>query len=247
MLPREEVLRLEEMNFNAWPALKTVHYDGWLLRCTGGASRRPNSVNCVRASTIPLGEKIEAAAALYARWRQRVVFRLTPLADEGLDLMLEQRGYAIEEPTFVQLAEIKPPASAFDAHIFICASDAWIEAAADIRGLTDEEASIFAMQHRTVAIDSAWALIKMNETPVAVGVVAIERGWAGLHGIHVAKSVRRQGLARKLSEDLLGFAYARGARRAWLQVAQGNAAALPLYERLGFHTAYGYHHRVGIN
>jgi ribosomal protein S18 acetylase RimI-like enzyme len=87
----------------------------------------------------------------------------------------------------------------------------------------------------------------MNETPVAVGVVAIERGWAGLHGIHVAKSVRRQGLARKLSEDLLGFAYARGARRAWLQVAQGNAAALLLYESLGFHTAYGYHHRVGIS
>jgi ribosomal protein S18 acetylase RimI-like enzyme len=224
-----------------------VHYDGWLLRCTGGASRRPNSVNCVRASTIPLGEKIKAAAALYARWRQRAVFRLTPLADEGLDRMLEQRGYTIEEPTFVQVAEIKPTTSAVYAHVFTDANDTWIEAAASIRGLTGEEASIFAMQHRTVAIDSAWALIKVNEKPVAVGVVAIERGWAGLHGIYVAKSVRRQGLARKLSEDLLGFSYARGARRAWLQVAQANATALPLYDGLGFRTAYSYHHRVGIS
>lgn len=244
-MTRDEVLQLEEMNFNAWPALKTVHYDGWLLRCTGGASRRPNSVNCVAPSTIPLAQKIDAAAALYAHWRQRLVFRLTPLADEGLDRMLEQRGYTIEEPTFVQLAEITKPAIARDAVVFDHASDAWIDAATRIRSLSGEEAVIFAAQHRAVAINSAWAMIEMNGHPVAVGIAAIERGWAGLHGIHVAKGVRRQGLARKISEVLLGFAHARGARRAWLQVAQANAAALPLYHGLGFRSAYSYHHRVG--
>lgn len=243
-MTRDEVLQLEELNFNAWPALKTVHYDGWLLRCTGGASRRPNSVNCVAPSTIPLGEKIDAAAALYARWRQRLVFRLTPLADEGLDRMLEQRGYTIEEPTFVQLAEIKEVASAQDTVVFDHASDAWIEAATSVRGLSGEEAVIFAAQHRAVAVGSAWSLVQMSGRPVAVGIAAIERGWAGLHGIHVANGVRRQGLARKLSEVLLGFSYARGARRAWLQVAQSNLAALPLYHGLGFRTAYSYHHRV---
>jgi ribosomal protein S18 acetylase RimI-like enzyme len=246
-MTRDEVLRLEEMNFNAWPAFRTVYYDGWLLRCTGGASRRPNSVNCVSPSTIALGEKVDTAAALYARWRQRVVFRLTPLADDDLDRFLEQRGFTIEEPTFVQLAEIKPAPPAADTHIFTEANSAWIEAASGMRGLTGDEASIFALQHRAVAIDSAWALITVNEQPVAAGVVAIERGWAGLHGIHVAKSVRRQGLARKVSEVLLGFAYARGARHAWLQVAQANAAALPLYHSLGFRNAYSYHHRVGIS
>lgn len=243
-MTRDEVLALEEMNFNAWPALKTVHYDGWLLRCTGGASRRPNSVNCVTPSTFPLEAKIDAAAALYARWRQRLVFRLTPLADEGLDRVLEQRGFAIEEPTFVQLADVQPAPMPGDVHIFGAASDAWIAAAIRVRGLSGEEAGVFAAQHRAVAIDSGWALIEAIGRPAAVGVVAIERGWAGLHGIHVAKGVRRQGLARKLSEVLLGFAYARGARRAWLQVAQANTAALPLYHSFGFRTVYSYHHRV---
>ena len=243
-MTREEVLAFEEMNFNAWPALKTVHYDGWLLRCTGGASRRPNSVNCVTASTIPLGEKIELATALYARWRQRLVFRLTPLADEGLDQELERRGFAIEEPTYVQGADIGPSPISGDVHVFGAANDAWIDAAMSIRELAGEDAAVFASQHRAVAIDSAWALIKVGEHPVAVGIAALERGWAGLHGIHVAKSVRHQGFARKLSQDLLGFAYARGARRAWLQVAQANTAALPLYHSLGFRTVYSYPHRV---
>lgn len=243
-MTRDEVLRLEEMNFNAWPALKTVHYDGWLLRFTGGASRRPNSVNCVSTSTIALSEKIDGAAALYARRRQRLVFRMTPLADEGLDRLLEQRGLTIEEPTFVQLAEIEAAPIDRDIQIFSDADDTWIDAAICVRGLTGHDAAVFAAQHRAVAINSARALIGMNGRPVAVGVAAIEREWAGLHGIHVSKDAQRQGLARKLSEALLGFSYARGARRAWLQVAQANSAALPLYHGLGFRSAYSYHHRV---
>jgi ribosomal protein S18 acetylase RimI-like enzyme len=243
---RDEVLALEDMNFNAWPALKTVHYDGWLIRCSGGGSRRPNSVNCVHASTITLGEKIEVAEAFYARWQQRPIFRLTPLADDGLDRLLEQRGYTVEEPTFVQQAPIHLMAAAPNVQVFPAASEAWIEAATHVRGLAGRDAEIFAMQHRAVAVDSGWALVAANGHAVAAGTVAIERAWAGLHGIHVAKGVRRRGLARQLTEGLLGFAYARGARRAWLQVAQANVAALPLYHSLGFRTAYSYHHRVGL-
>ena len=121
---------------------------------------------------------------------------------------------------------------------------AWIAAALELRGLCGEEAAVFAAQHRAVAVESIWASVLVEGRPVAVGVAAIERGWAGLHGIYAAKWVRRQGVARKLSEALLGFSYARGARRAWLQVAQSNAAALPLYRSLGFKTAYSYHHRI---
>ena len=80
--------------------------------------------------------------------------------------------------------------------------------------------------------------------PTAVGAAGIERGWSGLNGIHVAKNARRKGFARMVSEALIGFAHAKGARRAWLQVEQNNASALPLYDSLGFRTWYAYHHRV---
>jgi ribosomal protein S18 acetylase RimI-like enzyme len=103
---------------------------------------------------------------------------------------------------------------------------------------------VFAAQHRAVAIDAGWAIAFVEGRPAAVGVVAIERGWAGLLGIYVVASGRRRGLARQISNSLMAYAQGRGARRAWLQVEQMNAAALPLYAALGFRTAYAYHHRV---
>jgi ribosomal protein S18 acetylase RimI-like enzyme len=63
-------------------------------------------------------------------------------------------------------------------------------------------------------------------------------------GIYVAANARRRGYARQISETLIGFAHARGAKRTWLQVEQNNFRALPLYEGFGFQTAYEYHHRI---
>jgi ribosomal protein S18 acetylase RimI-like enzyme len=240
---REEIVRLEEMNFNAWPALRTAHYDGWVLRSTGGDSRRVNSVNPMTPGVLSLHEKIAAAEAIYRRWGREAIFRLTPLAGDGLDQTLAGLGYGVYVPTFVQVAEIG--GASVDPRVRIAdAPGAWIGAAAEIRGLSGEAAEVFALQHRAVAIDAGWALLTEDGRPAAVGVTAIERGWAGLLGIYVAKFARRRGLARRVSQALLAYASIRGATRAWLQVEQANAAALPLYAALGFRTAYAYHHRI---
>lgn len=243
-LTRAEIVRLEEMNFNAWPALKSAHYDGWLLRCTGGDSRRVNSVNPLSEGVLPLADKIAAAEAIYERWGRAAAFRLTPLADTGLDDALAARGYEIEGPSFVQLADVTAGSVPTSVSILDRPDDAWIEAAAGIRALDGSALETFAAQHRAVGVVSGWALALDQGRPAGVGVVAVERGWAGLHGIYVAKAARRLGLARHISLALLAFAHAKGARRAWLQVEQTNAAALPLYAALGFRTAYAYHYRV---
>lgn len=129
--------------------------------------------------------------------------------------------------------------------IFETADERWIDAAIAIRGLAGEAAGTFAAQHRAIGVDCCWMLVKHEGREAAAGVASIERGWAGLHGIYVAQAARRLGLARTVSSSLAGFAYAKGARQIWLQVAKANAAALPLYASLGFHTAYAYHHRIG--
>jgi ribosomal-protein-alanine N-acetyltransferase len=64
------------------------------------------------------------------------------------------------------------------------------------------------------------------------GLVADE---AEIESLAVSTSWRRHGIARRLCVDLLGWAHARGARRASLEVRASNSAARALYESLGFH------------
>lgn len=242
-MTRDEIRLLEELNFNAWPTLRTAYVDGWLLR-SGGESRRANSVNPLAPGVLSLREKIEAAKAIYARWGRPAVFRFTPLADDGLDDELAERGYVVDGASFVQVADVSPRVATSDIRLFERADSEWLDGVRAIRGLGGELAEAFDAQHRAVGVETRWALIRDGSQPVAVGVAAIERGWVGLHGIYVAKEARRRGLARQMSEALLGRAHTLGARRAWLQVDQANAAALRLYAGLGFRTAYSYWYRV---
>jgi GNAT superfamily N-acetyltransferase len=239
---REDITQLEEMNFNAWPALKQARLDGWLLRYAGGESRRVNSVNVLRPSSRPFAEKIEDAEAIYRRWGRPCIFRLTPLAEPEIDPLLIARGYTLETPTFLQVA--RTPELVMPAGVTILDEpNAWLDAALDIRGLKGDEAEVFRAQHRAVRVPFAWMLIREGGEAIACGCSSVERGWSGLLGIYVRNDARRRGLAWRVSEALLSWGYAQGARQTWLQVEQANAPALPLYASLGFRTAYEYHHR----
>jgi GNAT superfamily N-acetyltransferase len=161
-----------------------------------------------------------------------------------LDETLADRGYVLNGATFVQTTELAARTPRDDVDIRPTISDEWIAAALGTRGFGAAEAWVFEAQHRAIGVETGWAMLRSGSAPAAIGVVAIERGWAGLHGIYVAKAARGAGLGFALSEVLLGYAHAMGARRAWLQVEQANLPALPLYARLGFATAYSYVHRV---
>jgi ribosomal-protein-alanine N-acetyltransferase len=93
-------------------------------------------------------------------------------------------------------------------------------------------------------------LAEFRNRPISLMLVARSGGtgrevlgyivcWSFVDEIHVldlaAKdSVRRQGIGRRLVIAALGIAYQYGARKAFLEVRRSNAAALALYEGLGF-------------
>ena len=55
-----------------------------------------------------------------------------------------------------------------------------------------------------------------------------------IYGVWVERALRKQGLARRLVETLIEWADASGAEACDLWVAESNAPAVALYERLGF-------------
>ena len=66
----------------------------------------------------------------------------------------------------------------------------------------------------------------------------------GLFDLVTAPELRRRGFGTRLVAELLEWGRGRGAARAYLQVVAGNADAVRICERAGFHPAYPYHYRV---
>lgn len=92
----------------------------------------------------------------------------------------------------------------------------------------------------------AFASVVAGGETVAVGRVSVAAGWAGITAVDVDPRHRRQGLGATVTRALAAEAARQGASRVFLQVEEGNLAALALYARCGFTTAHRYHYRVAV-
>src|SRR4051812_10146842 len=87
--------KVEEACLNAWPSPRQVVMGDWLIRISGGPTRRTNSVNPLRASAHDPAAVLETAQALYRRQGQDTIFRI-PSITAGADGVLEGWGYSYE-------------------------------------------------------------------------------------------------------------------------------------------------------
>src|SRR5437763_14581414 len=95
------VWRVEENCFNAFPSLKHVFFEGWLIRFADGVSRRANSANALRPDCAPVESVIDAVEALYRRQHLPSIFRVPSFLAAGIDGPLAARGYTGEGDTTV--------------------------------------------------------------------------------------------------------------------------------------------------
>ena len=88
-----------------------------------------------------------------------------------------------------------------------------------------------------------YAVAYADRVPKAAGFIVMEANWAGVFSMRTQPDARGQGLGRAVLGALAAEAMDCNATHAYLQVEQGNAAALGLYARSGFVEQYGYHYR----
>jgi ribosomal protein S18 acetylase RimI-like enzyme len=239
----QAVKGLEERALRAWPALETLPCRGWQVRFAGGYTKRSNSANALAPSSG--FERVKPMVEIFYRsHHQPVIFRLTPLAGEDVDPVLEKAGYALVDPTLVMAAKL--PDEACDASVVLSErpSEAWSHGVASASALPSSHAAIHARIVEAIPAPKIFATLMDEDEPLAFGVAVADRGMVGLFDIVVTKAARRRGVGRRIAKGLMAWGRSRGAVGAYLQVTATNSAAIALYGDLGFEEIYRYHYRV---
>lgn len=239
------VRRLEELCFNAWPALRTVLVGGWVVRLADGHTRRANAASPIHPETLPSGTIIDLVEDLFVRARLDPVYRLTGLQQPEFESSLRARGYVDNDPVVVLRS---PPLEGAHEHpsvtIAPIASDDWLRDALAAYGYESELEPGLRRIFDDIVWPCGFATIRLGDRDVAWGLAVVEADHVGLFDLVVAADYRGNGFGRRLVRSLLGWGHSLGARNAYLQVRTENDAALALYHSLGFTTVYGYRHFV---
>jgi len=233
---------LEPIAARGWPAAESAALGGWRLHAAAGQTGRINTCWPLAAPDRDVEAAIDAAEAWYAARGFAPRFKIVEGDGDPPDLAdrLAARGYAAYTPTLTMVGSLA--AAAPDQHASIAAGldEAFLRVFADPAFGHDADARERLGALARIPAPRAFALIRVDGEPAAVGVGAVEGDWVGIMGMRTAPAFRRRGLARRIFRALTSFAAAAGAQQGYLQVEQRNAAAIALYESEGFASKYLY-------
>jgi GNAT superfamily N-acetyltransferase len=237
---------LESAAFAAWPALEQEDLYGWHLRFARGYTKRANSANCTPEAAELSEDRLAHIERLYRARGQTPVFRLTSCAaPPQTDSFLASKGYRFTDPSLVMTA----PLTAVDAPApaaFTADAETWLDAFQQVSGKLGPDQAIHLDMLKAIQAPCAFASKSSPPGhPVCCGLGVLVKEQLGLFDIATRPANRQQGLARALCTELLAWGAQSAAKLAFLQVVASNAAAIHLYEKMGFRRAYTYWYRVG--
>ena len=216
-----------------------------------GFTRRANSALALGAPGLPLDEALRRVVAWYTERGLPAYVQAGPGAGETRELPgeLERRGWRREVSAHVLVGALAPLADRLPdpagVRLGRDVDEAWMtryqrsdspapEVCAVLRGGPSVWfATCPAPRDATAGTDPA---------PAAIGRLVVDGRWAGFTAVEVAPEFRRRGLASAVMGALARQALDEGASAAYLQVETDNAAALALYEGLGFTVHHTYDH-----
>ena len=241
-----EVRAMERAAARAWPATETVEVAGWIWRCSGGGTRRANSVLPLDFTGADVNAAIDTIEGMYRARQLRCFFQVSSISQPaGLDDTLQRRGYTYEEPVLLLAKRLHPsqatqPMTALE--ISLTPSRDWLEVYCSTVDAV-RQAAVPATLER-VPNPRAYLVVHRDSQPLAsaLGVVSPDN-IAIVECVATAAKLRRTGAAREVMTALEAWAAKQGATTAALQVTEGNTPARSLYASLGYTLAGRYHYR----
>lgn len=236
---------IEELSLNALPALQTMHLDGWVLRFANGYTKRANSINPIYDSTDNVEEKIRCCEEIYRRKQLPVVFKMTKAAQpENLDAILADKGYELNSPTSVQIAELGNIDPSPNAESTKMLTEEWFAHFCRMNNIAERNKSTLLQILTSIELPKCFVTVRDNRKAIACGMSVLQGQYIGLFDIVTDASFRNKGFGKQTVRRLLAWGKQNGARRAYLQVMENNAPALQLYSKIGFTPVYQYWYRI---
>jgi len=239
---------IEELSMNAWPAVRTLHYDGWVLRSADGYTKRANSVYPLYSPEQDLDSKIEFCESFYRDLNLPTVFKLTRTSTPSdLDARLEKRGYRADSQTSVQTLDLTQEeyAAAENTNLKSEDTETWHAAFAHMNNVSADHRVTHENILRAITPDKCYVSIDAGGRILGCGLGVTQGKHLGIFDIVIDPDHRGQGNGICLMNALLAWGQAQGAQTAYLQVMCNNEPALRLYEKLGFKEKYQYWYRIG--
>ncbi|MBN1231224.1 MAG: GNAT family N-acetyltransferase [Anaerolineales bacterium] len=236
--------RIEEVSLNAWPAIETLVYDGWLIRFADGYTKRANSANLLYPSSLGWDDKLTYCENYYRNKSQPSILRITSISpDIRMDDFLQVREYTVASNTLVLgMPLVKPLDLSVRYGVRQLEFSEWTDLFFKMKDESQKGAFI-QMMSRSSLPATYWALFEDN-APVCFGAGIGDDGYIGLFNVYTHPDGRRKGYARVLITKLLDQSIQKGAHFTFLQVEAENSAAIRLYESLGYKYLYEYWYRI---
>lgn len=236
--------RAEEACMNAWPSPKQIVLGKWLLRLSGGTTRRTNTVNPLRGCDFDPAPVMDACADIYAANGLPLIFRVPAFA-KGMDEKLNAQGFAAYDETLTLFADFAGALFEADKEVELAKqpSEDFFALRAIVNNNDEAADRIYRAMTDLIALPKAFVGLRAEGKLVSIAYGAIHRNMLVVESVGTAQDRRNQGFSRRVLGTLMHWAKANGATGACLQVLAANAPAIALYRRLGFTTdLYRYHY-----
>lgn len=244
------IQRIEQISMNAWPALETIHFDGWVIRFAQGLTKRSNSVNPIYDSRLDINYKIDHCESLYRSRDLPVCFKISDIAQPvGIDNILEKRGYYHEFDISVQLLDIKGYKTHLGKNIQVSENedDGWLDDYIKMNEMDPSDKIVLRKIIDKINLSKCLLTLRSDDAAIGCGLGVVEDKFIGLFDIVIDKLCRNQGLGQILVESMLRWGKSKGAEVGYLQVLTTNNPAVRMYEKIGFREAYKYWYRTKLD